>query len=229
MATSSLYFGTLTGSSYLGDTWVFSPASIEWTDLSGVAAGMGSTPSARRSCGMASAYGLIFIFGGSSGTKPERIIASRLGGLSEAVFPNKDPESCVAAGTSHFDDTWSFHPLTARWTSIGIPGASPPARHGCRLAAAAGEDGRLGLYLFGGFQGDSTTTSQRLQNKLRLLRGLSATEKKAAIDSVVFASTMDLCYRSRIPHQSIRFTKLDTICRFALLVIAREFQHTFKL
>jgi hypothetical protein len=56
-----------------GDTWVFDPVNIEWTNLSRVAAALGSTPPPRRNFGMASADGIIFLFGGYSlyeGTNP---------------------------------------------------------------------------------------------------------------------------------------------------------------
>ena len=55
----------------------------------------------------------------------------RLGGLPGAMVASKDNESCDAAGSEAaglLGDTWSLDPSTARWTSVGIPGASPPAR-----------------------------------------------------------------------------------------------------
>jgi hypothetical protein len=52
------------------DFWAFDPIKKEWTDLSGVAAGLGGIPSPRSFFGMASADGLIFLFGGL-GTKPD--------------------------------------------------------------------------------------------------------------------------------------------------------------
>jgi len=57
-------FPTWTGESSRDKTWMFDPAMVEWTDLSALAAAQGSTPPARSGHGMASAVGLIFMFGG---------------------------------------------------------------------------------------------------------------------------------------------------------------------
>ena len=72
VATFSRDVCTLAGS-YFGhdDFWVFDPIQKEWTALSGVAAGLGGIPSPRSEFGMASADGLIFLFGGYDGTKPD--------------------------------------------------------------------------------------------------------------------------------------------------------------
>ena len=70
MAAFSRDVCTLAGAP-LDDFWVFNPIQKEWTDLSGVAAGLGGIPSPRSYFGMASADGLIFLFGGRSGAKPD--------------------------------------------------------------------------------------------------------------------------------------------------------------
>ena len=71
MATFSRDVCTLAGTG-LGrdDFWVFDPIKKEWTALSGGAAGLGGIPSPRSDFGMASADGLIFLFGGY-GTQPD--------------------------------------------------------------------------------------------------------------------------------------------------------------
>ena len=56
----------------LTDTWIFDPVEIEWTDLSKMAAGLGSTPPPRQDFGMASADGIIFLFGGLSSDRTLR-------------------------------------------------------------------------------------------------------------------------------------------------------------
>jgi len=131
VATFSRDVCTLAGSALpvdRDDFWVFDSIQNEWTDLSGVAAGLGSIPSPRSHFGMASADGLIFLFGGA-GAKPDLgawsfvlhspcdsllpphrretgnhlrlsscVIAPRPCKRPGAIFPSKDSDSRVATG-----------------------------------------------------------------------------------------------------------------------------------
>jgi len=146
----------------MGDLWVFNPVFVEWTDLSAMAAAQGSTPSARAFFGMASASGRVFIFGGSS---------------SVGTYPSLDGRD---------EDTFSFDPATAMWTSIkkgkwsvssgwamGLSfedptnlGFSPFPRINGELAAANGTDGRPRVYMFGGAESWVVLMGLRSHNDL---------------------------------------------------------------
>ena len=155
LAVENVEFGNT-----FGDTWVYIPDRKEWTDLSGVAVGLGNTLSRQTNFGMASADGLVFLFGGSEGdtwyfdpsraswTKSPRrpptrfdcrLVAadggdgrSRIYLFGGAEFDDDEDEQ---GEPLKFNDVWSLDPPTKVWTEIPINGTWPTGRigHGWNL------------------------------------------------------------------------------------------------
>ena len=131
---------------FLGDFYEFDPSINTWTNLTGVTSG--SIPPRRSGCGLTSARGILYLFGGAN---------TLTGGFT--VFRSKNElfiQSDVKYESDNLNDLFQYDPIDLLWKNLNSSDHSTPPAPRAFSSFIASEDR---LFIFGGMGSQSGTVS----------------------------------------------------------------------